>query len=65
MRLGYPGVLAASAKPGSRHPSLLTNSARTRPSRTVLFPDAEQRQGQASSNRRVSLRGRLNLKITP
>jgi hypothetical protein len=72
MRLGYPGVSAASAKPGSRHPSLLTNSTRTfrkvqssfskplarqdthpkslpavicAPSRTVLFPDAEQRQG--------------------
>ncbi len=72
MRLDYAGVFAPSAKPGSRHPSLLTNSARTfrkvqscfskllarqdtrpkflpavicAPSRTVLFPDAKQRQG--------------------
>jgi hypothetical protein len=72
MRLGYPGVFAASAKPGSCHLSLLMNSARTfrkvqscfskplarqdthpkshaavicAPSRTILFPDAEQRQG--------------------
>ena len=72
MRLGYAGVFVQSAKPGSRHPSLLTNSAEPSakfnpaspkllarqhthpkslpavictPSRTVLFPDVEQRQG--------------------
>src|ERR1700686_3905050 len=30
--------------------------------RTVLSPYIDQRQGQASSNHRVGLRGRLNLK---
>src|SRR6266403_5106261 len=42
-----------------RYPSKIAPCLVCASSRTVLFPDAEQRQGEASSNPRVGLRGRL------